>query len=59
MPLRDRFSSTGRALRKVRGRKGGDAARVAEAQRKGEAQRDTIVETAGTSPPPTFPGKFR
>lgn len=59
MALRDRFSSVTRAVRKVWGRKGSDAARVTEAQRKGKAQRDTLTDTAGTSPPPTFPGKFR
>ncbi|HEX5506484.1 MAG TPA: hypothetical protein VFW96_27955 [Thermomicrobiales bacterium] len=59
MALRNRISSVTRALRKVWARGGCDAARVTEAQRKGKAQRDTITDTAGTSPPPTFPGKFR
>lgn len=59
MALRNRFGSVGRALRKVWGRRASDAARATEAQRKGKAQWDTIVDTAGTSPPPTFPGKFR
>jgi hypothetical protein len=59
MALRNRFGSVGRALRKVWGRKGGDDARVTEAQREGKAQRDTITGTAGTAPPPIFPGTFR
>jgi hypothetical protein len=60
MALRNRFGSVGRALRKVRGRKGGGDARVTEAQREGKAQRDTITGTAaGTAPPPIFPGTFR
>jgi hypothetical protein len=59
MTLRSTLAAVGRALRRTRTRRGTRTSHTAEEVDKGQAQRETIVSTLGTKPPPTFPGQFR
>jgi hypothetical protein len=59
MRLRSMFATVAGALRRVWERRGRHAARTADRLGQGKAQRDSIADTAGTRPPPTFPGQFR
>ena len=59
MTLRSRLATAVRRLRGTWRRRGAGAPDPADQVAKGEAQRDTITGTSGTTPPPTFPGQFR